>query len=286
MGLNFAQTCKIGGGADPIRSSVPGPSSLDNKMVVISAALLSKSKTLMARQFVEVSRLRIEGLLSAFVRLIESGSKDHTYIETDSIRYVYLPIESLYLVLITNKHSNILEDLETLKLMQQIVQQCCESSVNEDSVLTKAFDIVFAFDEVISFGYREGVTLAQIKAYTEMDSHDEKLSLIVLQEKMKEERKRGQQIATRLEKERKEQMKLENALAAERAARQSNFVTATAAAAISSANQPIIVPADSTPFSTTTGPTDAFPAMPGKGMQLGKKKPAAAELLGALRTTA
>lgn len=247
-------------------------------MVVISAALLAKSKTLLARQFVEISRLRIEGLLSAFLRLIESGSKDHTYVETDSVRYVYLPIESLYLVLITNKHSNILEDLETLKLMQQIVQQCCESSVNEDSVLTKAFDIVSAFDEVISFGYRESVTVAQIKAYTEMESHDEKVSMILLQEKMKEERKRGQLIATRLDKERKEQQKLEQALAAETAVRASF----AAAAAVTVSNQL----STTAPFTTTTGPADGMgvaTALPGKGMQLGKKKPAAAELLGALR---
>lgn len=253
-------------------------------MVVISAALLSKSKTLLARQFIEITRLRIEGLLSAFLRLIESGNKDHTYIETDSIRYVYLPIESLYLVLVTNKHSNILEDLETLKLMQQIVQQCCESSVNEESVLTKAFDIVFAFDEAISFGYRESVTLAQIKAYTEMESHDEKLSLLVLQEKMKEERKRGQQIATRLDKERKEQQKLESALATERAARQA--ATFAAASVVTPANQSGTVSTDATPFSTTTGPTDGMFSTnvgPSKGMKLGKPKLAAAELFGALR---
>lgn len=247
-------------------------------MVVISAALLSKSKTLVARQFIEISRLRIEGLLSAFLRLVESGSKDHTYIETESVRYVYLPIEALYLVLVTNKNSNILEDLETLKLMQQVVQSCCESPVNEDSVLTKAFDIVFALDEVISFGYRESVTLNLIKAYTEMESHDEKLSLLVLQEKMKEERKRGQQIASRLEKERKERMKQEQALLQAQAKLQSSLAPVP-----STAPEPIVPTTDLSPFApeAAAAPTPTtYVTLPGKGMELGRKKPAASELLG------
>ena len=37
------------------------------------------------------------------------------------VRYVYQPIESLILVLVTNKHSNIVEDLETLRLFAKMV---------------------------------------------------------------------------------------------------------------------------------------------------------------------
>ena len=49
--------------------------------------------------------------------------KQCTYIETESIRYVYLPIEKLYLILITSKNSNIIEDLEVIRQLHQVVIQ-------------------------------------------------------------------------------------------------------------------------------------------------------------------
>jgi hypothetical protein len=47
--------------------------------------------------------------------------KQCTHIETESIRYVYLPIEKLYLVLVTSKNSNIIEDLAIVKQLHQVV---------------------------------------------------------------------------------------------------------------------------------------------------------------------
>merc|ERR1712066_1083438 len=94
--------------------------------------------------------------------------------------------ESLYLLLVTNKSSNILEDLETLRLLAKVVQDCCSIQVNEEQILKYAFNIVFAFDEVVSFGYRESVTLSQVKTYTEMDSHEEKLAEMLKRSKENE----------------------------------------------------------------------------------------------------
>ena len=56
----------------------------------------------------------MEEFMANFPKLIESG-RQCSHIETDVIRYVYVPIDKLYLVLITNKDSNIIEDLEVLR---------------------------------------------------------------------------------------------------------------------------------------------------------------------------
>lgn len=68
----------------------------------------------------DMSRIRIEGLLAAFPKLVGMG-KQHTYIETENVRYVYQPIEALFLLLVTTKQSNILEDLDTLRMLSKLV---------------------------------------------------------------------------------------------------------------------------------------------------------------------
>lgn len=47
---------------------------------------------LVSRQFVEISRIRIEGLLAAFPKLVAQGQQ-HTYVDTDTVRYLYQPLE-------------------------------------------------------------------------------------------------------------------------------------------------------------------------------------------------
>lgn len=56
--------------------------------------------------------------------------------------------------------------------------------LDEDSVGRAAFDLLFAFDEVISLGYKENVTVAQVKQNTEMESHEEKLHKMIIQSKI------------------------------------------------------------------------------------------------------
>lgn len=53
--------------------------------------------------------------------------------------------------------------------------------MEESEIVDQAFSLIFAFDEVVALGYRENVNLAQIRTYTEMDSHEEKVFQAVRQ---------------------------------------------------------------------------------------------------------
>nr|BAN20389.1 delta-coatomer protein [Riptortus pedestris] len=172
-------------------------------MVLIAAAVCTKAgKTIVSRQFVEMTKARIEGLLAAFPKLMSSG-KQHTFVETDSVRYVYQPLEKLYMVLITTKASNILEDLETLRLFSRVIPEYCRN-MEESEITDNAFNLIFAFDEIVALGYRESVNLAQIRTYVEMDSHEEKVYLAVRQSQEREAKNKMREKAKELQRQRLE----------------------------------------------------------------------------------
>lgn len=162
-------------------------------MVVLSVSICTRNgKALVSRQFNEMTRMRVEGLFAAFPKLVEHA-KQHTFVETDTVRYVYQPLENqMYLLLITTKASNIVEDLSTLRLVAKLVPDVA-GNVTESSVNEKAFELIFAFDEVITAGgYSDEVTLSSIRNNLQMDSHEEKMHNMIEEQKRKaaEERAR------------------------------------------------------------------------------------------------
>ncbi|RUS70123.1 hypothetical protein EGW08_022115, partial [Elysia chlorotica] len=160
---------------------------------------------IISRQFVEMTRSRVEGLLAAFPKLMGTG-KQHTFVETESVRYVYQPLEKLYVLLITTKASNILEDLETLRLFAKVLPEYCRN-MDEAEIVDQAFSLIFAFDEIVALGYRENVNLAQIRTFTEMDSHEEKVYQAVRQTQEKEARDQMKKKAKEIQQRNREMAK-------------------------------------------------------------------------------
>lgn len=61
----------------------------------------------------------------------------------------------------------------------QVPEYC--KVMEESEIIDQAFPLIFAFDEIVALGYRENVNLAQIRTFTEMDSHEEKVYQAVRQ---------------------------------------------------------------------------------------------------------
>lgn len=146
--------------------------------------------------------------MAAFPKLLGTDSKQHTYVETETVRYVYQPLENLYLLLVTNRASNIVEDLETLRLLSKVVPDICGTTnhLTEDKISDKCFELIFAFDEVLtSGGYREPITLQQIRTNLEMESHEEKLHNMIKISKMESAKDQARDAARTIKERQKEQ---------------------------------------------------------------------------------
>ena len=72
-------------------------------------------------------------------------------------------------------------------------------SLDEEGICQTAFELIFAFDEVISLGHKENVTVAQVKQYCEMESHEEKLHKLLLQNKIDETKRRMKEEASKID---------------------------------------------------------------------------------------
>ena len=51
--------------------------------------------------------------------------------------------------------------------------------MDEREILRHAFEILSAMDELVTLGYRENLTLSQIKTFLDMESHEERIQEII-----------------------------------------------------------------------------------------------------------
>ncbi|ODV91711.1 hypothetical protein CANCADRAFT_287 [Tortispora caseinolytica NRRL Y-17796] len=251
-------------------------------MAVLAASIFTKTgKPVISRQFKEISRGSVDSLLSAFTKLWTGGTQSgsqHTLIEDGNSRYLYQPTGDVYVVLVTSKSSNIMQDISSLRLFSQVVTQTCRNCT-EQEVLDNAFELFAAFDEIIALGYRENVTLNQVRTFLAMESHEEKIHEIIARNKELEASEERKRRAKQLEIQRRE-------LAKQKA------MTARTSMASMSHHQPQYIPVRGPEVETTSGGTDfdefdshsqllsgqsSFSGRPTggsgkKGMSLGSKK--------------
>lgn len=72
--------------------------------------------------------MRVEALLSGFPKLLSPAKLQQQYIDAEHVRYLFQPMETLFILLITTKNSNIVEDLDTLRLLAKVVVDACGTS--------------------------------------------------------------------------------------------------------------------------------------------------------------
>ncbi len=231
--------------------------------VVLAASIITRGgKTVLSRQFREINRSRVEALLASFPKLADSGQQ-HTTVEQDNVRFVYQPLDELYMVLITNRQSNILQDIDSLHLFAQVTNSICKK-LDEREILRNAFELLSAFDELVTMGYRENLTMAQIKTFLEMESHEERIQEIIARNKELEASEERKRKAKQLDMQRKEAARA-GAYGRNAAPKMPQYPTYTPPA------QPTVTDSYDS-YQAEKDKTYNKPlASRGKGMQLGKK---------------
>lgn len=240
-------------------------------MAVLAASICTHGgKALLSRQFKELSKDRITALLANFPSLLSSSGSQNTTVEDEAVRYVYQPLEEFYVVLLTNKQSNILQDIDTLHLFVSVVSNMVRN-VDEKEVFDNAFEILSAFDEIVNLGYKEQLTMLQVQTFLEMDSHEEKIQEIIERNKeleaSEERRRRAKEIQRKeLARRNMEQQAVGFGSGGAGISSQENFGY--------SAAPPPVATYESARIEQETTPAAEFAAprpMGSRGLQLGKK---------------
>lgn len=74
------------------------------------------------------------------------------------------------------------------------------NNLSEEKISDKCFELIFAFDEVITNGgYREPISLQQIRTNLEMESHEEKLHNMIKISKMESARDQAKDAAKNIQ---------------------------------------------------------------------------------------
>ncbi|KAI1713053.1 coatomer subunit delta [Ditylenchus destructor] len=102
-----------------------------------------------------MSKDRITALFDSFQSLLMDQLRDekqYTFVETDGVRFLYQTMNNVYVVLLTTKNSNILQDMDSLRIFSRVVSEYCNT--NQDTEITaNIFDLIIAFDEIVELGY-------------------------------------------------------------------------------------------------------------------------------------
>jgi len=77
-------------------------------MVILTVGICNKNGQLnLSRQFEGLTKNAVEDIYRSFPKLIKPNQQ-HTYVQSDKYTFLYIPIDALYLVMVSSKNSNII----------------------------------------------------------------------------------------------------------------------------------------------------------------------------------
>lgn len=104
---------------------------LNNNMVILTVGICNKNgQLILARQFEGMTKNTVEDIYLSFPKLMRANQQ-HTYVQSDKYTFLYIPIDNLYLVTVSSKNSNIIEDQETIRTIYKLLCGICQEGITE-----------------------------------------------------------------------------------------------------------------------------------------------------------
>jgi coatomer subunit delta len=98
-------------------------------MVILTVGICNKNgQLILARQFEGMTRSTVEDIYLSFPKLIHPNQQ-HTYVQSEKYTFLYIPMENLYLVTVSSKNSNIIEDQETIRTLYKVLCGICQEGL-------------------------------------------------------------------------------------------------------------------------------------------------------------
>ena len=134
---------------------------------------------LIARHFGDISKSKVEDCVKNLPKLI-NAEQQHTFVEHNMFRLIYMPFSAMYLIGISEKSSNIIEDIEILRQLHSINLQILSDGQDEKNVCENAIDIILAIDDIITNGNRNSISQNLVLSALSMESNNEKMHNLVM----------------------------------------------------------------------------------------------------------
>ena len=158
-------------------------------MTIISILIcdIKDKRILLSQNFISLSKVDLQSHFTFFLKHYPSS-----FLEQFPFKYMSIPIasEHIYLITITSFNSNIILDMQTVKLIHQCVCKILSHEYTCDAVIKKGIDIVLMIEEVIYFGMRSGVkNVADVDKMTNMIQSNIQDIKRIRKEELEKERK-------------------------------------------------------------------------------------------------
>ncbi len=158
----------------------------------------SEGRLIFYRNYAPISQSLFEDFAFSLPQTMKKESQ-HTFAVHGQYRLIYLPIEGLLLSLVTDKNSNILEDIESVAVMKEVVSSIIGSQPDQTAIFDHYVDLVLAFDDMVNLNTRNAISKTQISALLEMESNNEKIHNAMQENKEKEAMRKAEEEARKIE---------------------------------------------------------------------------------------